>query len=136
MKPVDQTIFGFKKGDCMRACVASIFEMTIDEVPNFMENGPKAYADNLAAWCQAAGLKFLDILIEHKELMEYILSDHIIATGASPRNPEYNHAVICKDGKVVHDPHPDKTGIIGPPQYYTVFLIKDPAKYKEMISHD
>ena len=39
MKPVDQTDWTPKTGDCFRACVASIFELPIESVPNFMEEG-------------------------------------------------------------------------------------------------
>jgi len=37
MKPAMQTIFDDVYGDCFGACVASIFEFPIEEMPNFWE---------------------------------------------------------------------------------------------------
>ena len=39
MIPVDQTIVSEKDGDCTRASLASILELPIDAVPNFMRFG-------------------------------------------------------------------------------------------------
>ncbi len=36
MKPVDQTTFGHPGGNCFSACVASLLEMSVDQVPYFM----------------------------------------------------------------------------------------------------
>lgn len=36
MKPVDQTTFGFPGGNCFSACIASLLEMPLDDVPYFM----------------------------------------------------------------------------------------------------
>lgn len=37
MKPVQQTIFSKNLGDCFRACVCSILEIDICDMPNFWE---------------------------------------------------------------------------------------------------
>jgi len=39
MIPVQQTIDRIPGGDCFRACVASVLEMKIDDVPHFCEDG-------------------------------------------------------------------------------------------------
>ncbi len=39
MKPVYQTFIDGKRGNCMQAVMASLFELSIDEVPNFIEFG-------------------------------------------------------------------------------------------------
>lgn len=36
MKPIDQTTFGVPGGNCFSACVASLLELSIDDVPYFM----------------------------------------------------------------------------------------------------
>jgi len=36
MKSVDQTIVLKDDGDCMRACIASLFELSIEQVPHFL----------------------------------------------------------------------------------------------------
>ncbi len=37
--------------------------------------------------------------------------EYYTVSGVSPRHPEVYHIVIYKDGKMVHDPHPDQTGL-------------------------
>ncbi len=56
MIPVQQLVVGDGKdgrpyGDCTRACVASIFELPIDQVPNFAAAAPR----DPAAIARAAG---------------------------------------------------------------------------------
>ena len=36
---------------------------------------------------------------------------YILVTGGSPRHPDLTHVTIWKNGKMVHDPHPDNLGI-------------------------
>jgi hypothetical protein len=40
VKPVDQTTFGAPGGNCFSACVASLLEIPLSEVPYFMGDGP------------------------------------------------------------------------------------------------
>ena len=40
MKPVMQTQFNLQ-GNCLSACIASLLELTIEEVPNFHEGIPE-----------------------------------------------------------------------------------------------
>lgn len=37
MKPVDQTQFGWPHGNCFMACVASIMEVGLDDLPDLYE---------------------------------------------------------------------------------------------------
>jgi hypothetical protein len=34
-----------------------------------------------------------------------------LVSGISPRDPNVHHIVIYQDGQMVHDPHPDRTGL-------------------------
>lgn len=43
--------------------------------------------------------------------------------GPSPRFPGSLHCVVGLDGEVIHDPHPDKLGILGPEKDWTYGLI-------------
>jgi len=131
VKPVNQTITNFKTGDCMRACVASIFELPIESVPNFMADGHEKYLEHLQAWCARKGLLFLPIkFIEGTIAKEFLRDTYVVAIGESPGavKAEQNHAVVWRNGRIVHDPHPtDHRGIIGEPFEYDVFVVKDPA---------
>lgn len=61
MISVNQTIHSFTNGDCMRACVASVFEMKIEDVPNFMKDGEDYFAEHLQRFCSKLGLYALDM---------------------------------------------------------------------------
>lgn len=41
MIPIDQEFVGGGHGDCLRACYASLLELPIDAVPNFIRHGPR-----------------------------------------------------------------------------------------------
>lgn len=127
MIPVNQTICNFKTGDCMRACCASIFELPIEQVPNFMEDGPKYFDKKLEDWLDGFGLIAVDI---HKDYAELFKDCYIIATGISPRSIDESqrHAVIYLNNEMVHDPHPDNTGIKGELETFIIFIAKDPSK--------
>src|SRR5260370_22421604 len=62
MKPVTQSLVG-EEGNCFAACVASILEMSLVEVPNFcaVDNGWWAA---FQAWLAERGLCAVDINIE------------------------------------------------------------------------
>jgi len=121
MKPVNQKICNFVNGDCFSSCVASIFEI---DVPNFMSGGQEKFSDNVDRWCEKMGLTSIDL---SAEAGPRLYGCYTIASGPSPRNPDYLHAVVYYQGVLFHDPHPDKTGIIGKPIIYTIFVQKNPA---------
>lgn len=108
-----------KFGDCHRACIASILEVSIHEVPHFFEN----YSDelsgelnnNMQTWLKDNhNLIQISIPIkvdENFSHLEKVLNTcnyftyglcHYILTGTSIRG--FGHSVICKGDKIVHDP--------------------------------
>lgn len=101
-------------GDCIRACIATLIDR--DDVPHVFD-GRSA----LQAWrdirAYLAGLNktlFLFPVIEFDphELMKNNNSEiPYMLLGATVRG---DHAVICRDGKVVHDPSWYKSDIIKP----------------------
>lgn len=51
MIPVDQTTFGNGTGNCFQACLASILELKLDEVPNFcVKYGDDTWWPELIRW--------------------------------------------------------------------------------------
>ena len=85
MKPIEQTIFGFERGNCMQACIASIFEVPLDDIPNFMKDGERNYEYNLKKWCKDIGIICFDI--DASGDYEKIFKDsYIIVGGKSPRD--------------------------------------------------
>lgn len=133
MKPVDQTITEFKNGDCMRACIASIFELPLEEVPNFMRDGPDDFAEHLNEWCDKMGLRAVDIRLDDpSQERETLKGCYVIAVGKSPRATKdwHRHAVVWLNGQMIHDPHPtQKVGFMdGQPEMFSIFIMKNCAR--------
>jgi hypothetical protein len=119
--PVLQSETELGRGNCLAACVASILELSTDEVPNF-RLAPDPWVA-LQTWLVDRGLVAVRVAAG-PEAVYPMPKVHCILTGPSPRNP-VGHAVVgIWDGErtiMVHDPHPDGTGLAGPPEWVTFF---------------
>ncbi|MFA5790752.1 MAG: hypothetical protein WC976_06800 [Caldisericia bacterium] len=107
MKKVFQTIHG-ESGNCLAACLCSILELDIKDVPNFCEKGNGWFQD-----CNNFLRKFnLGLLAIDHNVISRTQSDydyHYIVQGKSPRG--FYHAVVYHKNKMVHDPHPSGLGL-------------------------
>ena len=116
MIPVKQTIVDKDHGDCTRACIASLLELELKEVPNFCESG-----DDAEAWRRTRNFleeRGLFISTITQGLLEMInqsngIDGHFVCSVESINMPDTSHAVIFKkqanDVPVfVHDPSPGK----------------------------
>ena len=135
MKPVTQTIFHDdsegRTGNCFASCIASVLELALGSVPNFMEND--SYRESINEFLEPYNLRHEEIGLGF-EWVEH-LKDFVIVGGKSPRGT-FNHSVIYRNGELVHDPHPSGEGIVGPmidrDTYMVSFLtVIDPAKMRE-----
>jgi len=122
---------GGQVGDCLRVAVASLLGMGIDDVPHFAAIEHGRPADDplrhawwwaLVGWCRLLEPAFdvvsLDPLDRHAwpdpdDPDDPLLGCYLL-TGPSPRGP-WLHTVVAKAGRVVWDPHPDRTGLTGRP---------------------
>lgn len=117
MISIDQTIIDHNPekgifGNCLQACVASLFELPLESVPHFACYPKEEWQ-----------LIFIDFIYEQGYVYEgwapieelnnpdcnVSVDGYKIMSGISPR--EYRHAVIYKDNALVHDPHPSKLGL-------------------------
>jgi len=117
MKPIKQTIFGEGKGNCLSACIASILELKIEEVPVFISSD---WWNDLQKWLQSKGYFAIDIEAKNKEgycnFYEVPKGLYVILTGDSPRG-DFLHCVVgiidYDNNKMIanyiHDPHPDNS---------------------------
>lgn len=124
MTPVDQTICTVDRargiyGDCLRACVASIFDLPLEEVPHFLHDGggdstsgEDWWWTRLFRWAAARGLEPVFTLDEPQ--------GYSIAGGKSPRGP-WGHWVVWQAGQCAHDPNPARGGLVGAPQDFLCF---------------
>lgn len=114
MIPVVQSIVGDGKdgrpyGDCIRACVASIFELPIEQVPHFAAAEGNAWPRALARW-----LKPFHLAADRDDYREQPSRDWPrrmydgwwIASVVSENIEGATHAVVMHEDKVVHDPSP------------------------------
>ncbi len=106
MIPVDQTTFGVPDGNCFSACVASLLEMPIDQVPHFMS--ADSWLDALAEWLLPLGLYPVFFRVATCSEDQWRPQGFYILGGESARGP---HAVVARGHKVVHDPHPSRVGL-------------------------
>lgn len=119
MKPIYQTKFGSKEGNCFQACIASILEISIEDVPDIDPAG-KAENDQLS-WPRKLNQWLNDkYKIQYTEFTGYPIGwgmhvGHHTIVGLSPRfqNEGLHHAVVAFNSKMVHDPiGPDGPGIV------------------------
>ena len=102
MRPVMQTKFGME-GNCLAACVASIFEISIDEFPELVE-GPDWYTQFTNFMVERFGVQPVDL--HHGEgYIDNAPRGYYIANGPAARGLE--HSVVGYGNRLIHDPHPD-----------------------------
>lgn len=94
----------------MAACLASIFEINIDDIPDMNEN---SWWSTLQNWLRPLGYAAINLEIKEEEKLNSLpnipRNVFFIAAGISPRG--LNHAVVAEGGVIIHDPHPDGGGI-------------------------
>ena len=111
MTKVDQTVFVVPGGNCFSACVASLLELSIEDVPYFMGDEPAGepfdWFGGFLSWLRGYGLWAIPLPIVNGWRPEglYILS------GKSPRG-DFDHSVVARGLEVIHDPHPSRAGIL------------------------
>lgn len=138
MKPVHQNIFGSPNGNCFQACVASIFELPLEDVPHFCGYKNKHWFQDIQRWMNERGFFYFPVCFSETNL-EYetlypILPDVLcIASGKSPRG-NFNHSVVGVirsgyDFRILYDPHPDNTGLDGKPETLEFFVAINPALF-------
>ena len=129
MIPVDQDRFGLPDGNCLAACVASLLELPLAEVPHFA--GERWRAD-LDEWLRARGLWALMFvpgaatsLAEASAWLDATVSGFCIVSGQAARG--LLHATVWRGGDLVHDPHPDRAGLLDVEDVIVLVPI-DPAR--------
>jgi hypothetical protein len=109
MKPVDQTTFGPRDGNCFSACIASILELPISEVPWFMGGQDDRWMErNLLPWLAPRGLYAICFGLRGPD--DWVPPGYYIVGGESARGGCL-HSVVALAGKTVHDPHPSRAGV-------------------------
>jgi hypothetical protein len=126
MIPVTQTLFGKAEGNCLAACVASILELDLADVPNFCaDQSDGSWLRRLADWLAERALcavhaSFVDgdpgvvpapeDLATMRAWMKLRRVGFAIVSGYTTRG--LSHSTVWFDGELVHDPHPSQDPLI------------------------
>ena len=103
-------------GDCVRACLATLLNRALLDLPHFAQDYPDVLELNRAIndWLRAEhGLHLIEIDYESfQDWLDFNVAGSVrhIIYGYSPRH--IRHAVVGIDGVMVHDPHPSKAGLL------------------------
>lgn len=120
MMAIDQTIFG-EGGNCYPACLATLFGVPLDRIPNFcaLYKGTR-WAVEAQRWLvQHVGVSFITLHVQEKDEEGVLpLPDGAVGILAGPAARGHHHAVVAKyrNGacEIIHDPHPSRAGLIKP----------------------
>ena len=138
MRPVVQTRLHSpgKPGNCFAACLASLLECDINDVPwpnqaNVDSDDWGSYWRRIAVWLAERGLFMIEWDVDVKGPKPWV-SDaaadaeaYWLAAGPSPRG--VRHSVVMKGAEIVHDPHPEGGGISAV-EIATVIAALDPLE--------
>jgi hypothetical protein len=103
--PVFQTKYHGEgvRGNCMRGSLASVFEIAVEEIPEFEEMERTEWRPAFYAWLLSMGFDLIDSRVDP------CLDDFYLAIGDAVAH-DILHCVVYKNGKMVHDPHPVEPG--------------------------
>lgn len=98
-------------GDCVRACIASILEMEMKDVPHFLAT--EDWLKSSAEWLKTHDLIMMTIPAQTWDFKAWLAAAKVpgnvyyIIEDQSPRFPDELHAVVGCNGEQVYDPHPE-----------------------------
>ena len=100
-----------KRGDCLRACVATLLQEDPVTVPHFVDDPSEPnWVFGLNKFLAPRNLFF--VMVPHVRMFWQSAAGPVyyLLIGNSDRG--LNHAVVAYNGKIIHDPHPSRSGLI------------------------
>ena len=121
MTPVDQTRFGVGQGNCYPACLASLLNLRLDQVPDVM--AADDWWEQLCGWARELGWNLLSL---DWPGASYFLPErgYAIAGGLCERGGR--HSCVYRDGRLAWDPHPSRAGLLSV-DTWTLLVPLDPG---------
>ena len=109
MIPVTQSDTSSTTGDCLRATVASLFELKVEQVPHFQLYHVDIWWDVFVSFIWGLGYEVTDVVSNLDTPIEPTLQNHVLGSVKTNYEGNLSHAVILDtEGVVVHDPLPNK----------------------------
>lgn len=122
-----------QRGDCLPACLATIFRIELADIPHFNEHPD--WFGSLVVWLNGMGYA----LWQHHLAISWPVAPLCVVSGKSPRDEELRHSVVGRGispklggptWEMVHDPHPDGSGIEGDAESFWYFIALDPGRFR------
>jgi hypothetical protein len=112
MLEVTQTklhIPGEQRGNCMYAVLASLLHGDIESIPSFEG---RDWVNKLNTWLRQYGLAFMCIHDNAEDFEDNgIQGMHHMLMGNTNRFAGVRHSVVARDGVLLFDVHPSRTGL-------------------------
>ena len=122
MKPVDQKTFGDPGGNCMSACIASLLDLSIEDVPYFGSE-IEEYNNNLDIFLLDRGL----IAITFLNNSDWVPKCFHIMGGRTGMGA--SHAVVGVNGEMIHNPNRLDRSSLKIVEDYTILVPLDPGEW-------
>lgn len=107
-------------GDCLRACVASVLDLSWEDVPHFVQDNPSPHTAiaRLRHWLTAHNLAPFTMQLPGEPLDEVLSymgqmnpsSVYLLFGGTD----DGDHVVVCKGGRIEWNPSWTKDRLVGP----------------------
>lgn len=109
MKKLYQTVVDPDKGDCMRAALASMFELDITQVPNFLLFGESEWFQVYWHFLLGIGYEYQGEMKPSQPIGKHDMINDCINASVCSRTFEgkYHEVLIDHTGLVIHDPNPN-----------------------------
>lgn len=97
----------YSHGDCVRACIAAAFGLNTRDVPHFTRDGcnGEVMMQRMREWLEPHGLVPMTVAFDTSETPEPVWT---FMASINPGVPYIlltrDHAVLCRDDVVIHDP--------------------------------
>jgi hypothetical protein len=127
MKPVTQTIFNAVRGNCFAACLASLLEVEIDQVPNIHDMDGDDWFYPLNRWLKENHSLVL-LMVEATAYAHKVwFPDGVPFIASCDGSAGVRHAVVMEyqgmEAKILHYPFPG-SGVVESGPIFMYFLVK------------
>ena len=110
MIPVMQSNLSSTEGDCFAACVASILEVSLSDIPNFMLQKGDKWWDHYNKWLlenyNCVAFNFELDSNNREEWISLCIESNLYCMGTIKCSNRLIHSVVLKSGNIVHNPWP------------------------------
>ncbi len=107
MTPVNQTDSTKERGNCQQACIATLFNLELEQVPNFRLFNDDVWWKVFCGFIWGLGFEVIGYADDNRELTQ-TLDGYLMASIKTGYGDKYGHQIIIDvNGVIVHDPMPN-----------------------------